>query len=268
MSLYATEAALGMTGSAAKSAAEPDKAFSFLTSVTRNLSSIPAYPWTAVLRPWFGTQYMNPLTQLFGLGGIYLTCGLSAIFAVTQRGSAIASAPLMTILIYLIVLVLSFWHGRRLWKLMLNMHLEEDSRDGGPSLGFFYLLPGSHNWLILHCIWEPLAAVGIACIVGMLGLVNPIISAYLGLGGICYAIKSFIEWYEAWAMIRNMLDQQHRAPVMQRITQVRQQTPDLNQPQTPVMATIPLDANQRTIIATSVTLSPEVAALLSPLPSA
>lgn len=221
------------------------------------MSGMAAVPADMVLRPSYGSQYINPLTQI---GGILLMGAVAALDAVFGS-SHFFNGPIGMLFAFLVVLIIGCAHGRRVLLLMLNVDRESDSCVEGAPLGFFHRLPRS-SWTTTRMFYEPLAVFCLAVVLFIVGAITPILACYMAFLSSMLFWRAVLVWYGAWVRVRDVIDDKSRASVLMKIMKTGVAPADMS----PAIVSRIVDAQQQIAAARIVTgLNPALDALLSPL---
>jgi hypothetical protein len=108
--------------------------------------------------------------------------------------------------------ILSFIHGIRLWRLVVQMEKEKVSTFEGPPLFFFQLLPKSSSFWFTRIVLEPFFVFIAATILGRLFIFQYGLTHYLQIAALMLAMKQLIEWNRAWEYLRILMDSLNLAP--------------------------------------------------------
>lgn len=93
---------------------------------------------------------------------------------------------------------------------------EENSYYEGDPLPFFHLLPKASFWSI-RIVWEPLFIIVATGVLERIFIFQSTLAFYLDIAAFALAMKSFIDWYQSWAYIRDVLDAQFAGPAIGRL---------------------------------------------------
>jgi len=188
-------------------------------NVVETFCSIIAMPVEIILRPRYGTRYFPPPVVFFS-AALMLFLPLFSSVATTVTGmipfSHFTTPPGLFGIGSLAKLyfLLSFIHGIRIYRRMINPLLEDHSEYEGPPLPFFRLIPKGQSFWFTRIVLEPAFVFLAATLLANFYIVQPGLAAYLHFAALTLAMKQFIHWYEAWQFIRNILDARNAGPVI------------------------------------------------------
>lgn len=180
--------------------------------------TIVSMPVEYVLRPFFGSQYFPAPLAFFSMLMMLL---VPTFFSVTQSVIQLipfvhATPPVAPIGLW----TLSKWffigcaiHGFRVWRRMLNMDSEQNSRFEGPALPFFRLLPKATFWMT-RIIWEPAFVIVLASFLGRANILQGPAAIYLQFAALCLGTKNFISWHRCWRYFRDILDMRYASRIV------------------------------------------------------
>jgi hypothetical protein len=112
---------------------------------------------------------------------------------------------------------MSVFHGCRLWRRMIYMHLEQLSGFEGPPLPFFRLLPGSGSFWTTRIVLEPLVVYFVAISLERFQIIESGLAFYLKLAALCLGMRQYIAWLRAWQFLRDLLDAKFAGPIIARL---------------------------------------------------
>lgn len=170
------------------------------------------------LRPFFGSQYFPPPLAFLSMLMMLL---LPVFFGVTQSLiHLIPFAPAAPPPAPIGVGTLSKWffigcllHGIRIWRRMVHMESESNSRFEGPGLPFFNLLPKASFWMI-RIVWEPAFVMVLASFLSRANILQGIAATYLEFAALCLLMKNFISWHRCWRYFRDILDMRYASRIV------------------------------------------------------
>jgi len=201
-------------------------------NVVDALCGILCRPVELVLRPWHGTRYFKPpiiffstlLMILLPVFSAVATAAVSMIpFSHVRPPMGLFSIGSLAQLYFL----LSIIHGIRHYRCMLNMSREKNSVFEGPPLPFFCLVPGGSSFWRVRIVYEPLALLIFANVMGHLFIFQSGLVTYLDVAALALAMHSFLGWYRAWEYIRNILDMRYAAPIIASMSENQASEEDL-----------------------------------------
>lgn len=188
------------------------------TQIVYAFCTIVSMPVEYALRPLFGSQYFAP--PLAFMSALMMVL-LPVFFGVTQ--SLVHLLPFMPygappVGIGLGTLAKWFFigsmiHGIRIWRRMIHMESEENSRFEGPALPLFFLFPQATFWMI-RTVWEPVFVFALASALGMMNILQGTATYYLQFAALCLAMKNFVSWHSCWKYFRDILDMRDASRVV------------------------------------------------------
>lgn len=204
--------------------------------------TIVSMPIEYALRPFFGSQYFPAPLAFFSMLMMLL---LPAFFGITQtvvQMIPFVHVPPPTAPIGLGTLSKWFFigcllHGIRIWRRMLKMDSEQNSRFEGPALRFFTLLPRASFWMI-RIAWEPAFVIVLASFLSRANILQGIAATYLEFAAFCLLVKNFISWHKCWRFFRDRLDIIYAGRIVAQMTGNRASQRDMD---TIHMAAFPKD---------------------------
>ena len=123
--------------------------------------------------------------------------------------------------------LLSFVHGIRLYRRMIDMSREQNSEFEGPPLPFFHLLPGSGSFWFTRIVLEPAVVFVAATLLEGIFIFQSGLSTYLHFAALALAMKNFIGWYKAWEYLRQLMDMRFAAPIIAKLVENQATEDDL-----------------------------------------
>jgi len=220
-----------------RSQASPDTGIEYYhnvaINVTETVCGIGAMPLEMLLRPWHGTRYFSVPVRFCATA---MMISLPAIVAMTSNIERmlpfIAYHPPVGLFsigsLSQLYFVLSFIHGIRLYRRMLDMSRETNSEFEGEPLPFFQLFPKSQYFWVNRIIWEPVFVFVIATTLGRIFIFQPSLTMYLQLTALMLGMKSWIMWFRAWEFLRDLMDAKYAAPIIARMLDDRATDGDRN----------------------------------------
>ena len=195
-------------------------------NVVENLCSVICRPVELILRPSHGTRYFPVPVVFFSTMMMIVLPVLSAVTA-----SVVSMIPFVHIQLppglfdigslAKLYFLLSFIHGIRLYRRMIDMSRETNSEFEGPPLPFFYLLPKGNSFWFCRIVLEPVVVLIAATILGHMFIFQSGLVLYLQLAALALAMKNFIGWYKAWEYIRNIMDMRFAGPIIAKLAENR-----------------------------------------------
>jgi hypothetical protein len=187
--------------------------------------SVVAMPVEMVLRPRYGTRYFPP-TVVFFTAILMLILPLFSSLADTAQNVVFLAARMkqphamfglasLTKFFFLFCAVNQF----RLYRRMIHMHLEPNSRFEGPPLPFIHLIPGSASFWRVRIYFEPVIVAFAGSFFSRILIFDAGLANYLYFAAICLAMKNFIGWYRAWEFLRNTMDIAVTGPILSRFVE-------------------------------------------------
>ena len=183
--------------------------------------TVVSMPVEYALRPSFGSQYFPPALAFLSMLMMLL---VPTFFSVTQ--SLIHLIPFVHVpppVAPISLWTLSKWffigcaiHGVRVWRRMLNMRSEKNSRFEGPALPLFRLFPKANIWMI-RILWEPAVVIFVASFLSRANILQGTAALFLQFAAVCLAMKNFISWYRCWRYFRDILDNEYAGGIVGRI---------------------------------------------------
>ena len=167
-------------------------------NVAGNVATIICMPVLMVLRPEFGSEYFSPVLSLF------TTALMIVLAAFAQIGTGITRLiPAMAFhgpaglygiaTLAKLYFALAFLHSVRTWRLMIRMHLEENSFFIGPPL--FVFQPFPLPWWIVRIVVEPVFVFLLALTLRNLFILQDSAADYLMIAAVALAVKAYFEWF-------------------------------------------------------------------------
>ncbi|HEX3747698.1 MAG TPA: hypothetical protein VHW09_27370 [Bryobacteraceae bacterium] len=178
-------------------------------------TSVVTWPIEMVLRPQYGSEYFSPVTQ-FGTAVMMLFLPLFTALSgmipyMHFRTLGLFGIASLSKLFFLGSLV----HGFRVWRRMLHMEKEDNSYFPGEPLFFFRWLPFS--WWVTRIVIEPAFVFIVALTLANLFILQPSATNYLMFAAIALAMKSYVEWFLQWQMIRHLMNARYMGPIMAKL---------------------------------------------------
>jgi len=201
-------------------------------AIVETVCSISTMPIEMILRPQYGTRYFSPPIAFFSMVlMVFVPLFSSAAESFTRmlpfaRPSAPAGIFGLASFSSLYFLLL-FFHGFRIWRRMVYMHLEQYSQFEGPALPIFPLIPGGRSFWRTRILLEPLAVYVLASLLQTAGIFQSGLTTFLHLCAVMLFIKEFIVWYRNWEFIRVALDSQVVGKAMSDVMQNTASAKDL-----------------------------------------
>jgi hypothetical protein len=188
-------------------------------NVVETLCGAVAMPVEIILRPFYGSRFLSPAVITLASAMMLFLPLISSVatgvaniipFAAHVRPpQALFDMGSFARLYFLLGIV----HGMRVYRRMLRMDTEQNSRYEGPPLPLFLLIPGGSFWRV-RILFEPAAVFISASVLEHLFLIQSGLAAYLHFAAFCLAMKNFIGWYRAWEFLRDVLDSRIAAPII------------------------------------------------------
>lgn len=201
-------------------------------NVVEAFCGIISRPVELMLRPWHGTRYFQPPVIFFST----LIMILLPVFSAAATG-LVSMIPFSHVRPPLglfgigslakLYFLLSFIHGIRLYRRMIDMSLELNSEYEGDPLPFFRLIPGSGSFWFTRIVLEPLFLLIVATVLGRIFIFQGGLVTYLQIAGMALAMKNFIGWYRAWEYIRNLMDMRFAGPIIAKLAENQATEDDL-----------------------------------------
>jgi hypothetical protein len=188
-------------------------------NVVEAFCGIFARPVELILRPWHGTRYFAVPVIFFSSALMLLLPMFSAAATgVTHMIPFTHFAPPVGLYdigsFSALYFLLSFVHGFRLYRRMLDPSREPHSEYEGDPLPFFQLIPFARSFWFTRIVLEPLFVFATAIALQQIFLIQSGLAAYLEFAALALAMKSFIGWYRNWEFIRKILDARFAGPIL------------------------------------------------------
>jgi hypothetical protein len=201
-------------------------------NLVENFCAVICRPVELILRPWHSTRYF-PVPVMFFSNVLMIFLPFFSAMAI----GAVSMIPFVRLQLppglfdigslAKLYFLLSFVHGIRLYRRMLDMSLEICSEFEGPPLPFFLLLPKGGNFWFCRIVWEPAFVLISAKVLGYIFIFQPGLVIYCELAAMALAMKNFIGWYRAWEFIRNLMDMKFAGPIIAKLAENKATEEDL-----------------------------------------
>jgi len=221
-----------MPGAQQSGAMNIDQLQEVAMNVVQNFCAIIAMPVEIIIRPHYGTRYYPVPVTFFACVLMILMPLFSAMATgiVNMIPFSHARAPIglfgigsLSQLFFLLLLI----HGIRLYRRMMDMSREENSRFEGPPLPFFQLIPGTQSFWRTRIVIEPALVFIVATVLGRFFIFQSGLVTYLQIAALMLTMKSFIAWFWQWEFIRGIIDTRFAGPIIARLVENRATEEDL-----------------------------------------
>jgi len=208
--------------------------------------SVFAMPVEMILRPRFGTRYFPPTVMFFSallmlvlpLFSSMAGAASNVIFlaARVKAPEAMFGLASLSKLFFVLCAINQF----RLYRRMISMESEPNSRYEGPPLPFLHLIPGSGSFWRVRIFYEPALLFLTSSLLYRLFIFQSGLADYLEFASLCLAMKNFIGWFKAWEFLRDVMDARNVGPILGKFVENTATDDELN---TVHLASLPKDIN-------------------------
>lgn len=191
-------------------------------NVVEAVCAILCRPVELILRPWHGTRYFQPPIIFFStLLMILLPVFSAAVTGVVSMIPFTHVRPPIGLFgigsLAELYFLLSFIHGIRIYRRMIDTSREMNSTFEGPPLPFFYLMPKANKFWFTRIVLEPAFVLVAATILGRIFIFQSSLVTYLDVAALALVMKNWIGWYRGWEYVRTILDTRYAAPIIARM---------------------------------------------------
>jgi len=234
---------------------DPNQATRIALQFVKGFSDMLSLLIQLFLRPNFGSRYIHPFVGILAGLGNNMLFTFGVVKHVTTHSRGLIGVSTLVVLFWLATI----FHTRRIFRRVMHPETEADSEEDGGSW-FRHA-----SWTRSRILYEPLSVFLAAIVFYALHITDLFASIYLAVMAIALAMKSSILWFEAWSVIRDLMDKQHRMPILESISQGKPAPETIGGF---VLAGIPpsTSAKDRAAIAGKMAgLTPDLMAILSPV---
>jgi len=191
-------------------------------NIVEFVCSVPSRWIELYIRPWHGTRYFSPAVIFLSSLLMIVLPALSSLvtgvagmipFSHYQPPKGMFDISAFATLYF----AASFLHGIRIWRRMLNLHLEKHSEFEGPPLPFIHLIPGSKRVGFTRIVIEPALVFIAATLLSDIYIIQSGLATLLHFSALCLAMKEFVVWYRGWQFSRHLLDMQYAGPLIAKL---------------------------------------------------
>lgn len=171
------------------------------------------------LRPRFGTQYYEwwqafislLLTKLMIFAAGILSAAVDHFYFHRDYRIALYQAGILSTLVTMAFI----WHAVRIWRRVIRMDLEANSRSEEDSLWFFRYFPKGDQWHWCRLAYEPAFISLAATFLAVIGIVPKLFPLIVYLAAFALFSRAACVYWEGWSYVRNFLDEQDQRRVIE-----------------------------------------------------